>query len=537
MKIRSRLLLLVALSLLSLLAVGGLVLGQLRILNNSVSDITDSALPSIQASNDIQLSFERLNTLIYRGLNTVDDKEWNTIQAGIDKQRAALNQSVEVYGKLASSSEDKRLHNALKNNLSNYLTQFDLTLRASKAGDQSTATRFAGNELQQAVLQTQTSLEALLKRSLALSKTSQTDANDAYTHTVSGVIITMLVAAAVLIAVSLWLYRSILGPIETLHRSVTGVAEKLDFTQRVPAKGKDELAAVTVAINRLLDVLQPSIKELAHGIEQVAQAAGSMRGTAQSLASSANEQSESATDMASAVGQMSASISHVADRAGEANALAQQSGDLASDGDSVIERTVASINRIASVVREGSAQMEALQTQSSKISSVVQTIKEIAEQTNLLALNAAIEAARAGEQGRGFAVVADEVRKLAERTSQSTLVITDTIHAMQRGAHSAVELMNEAVDRVDEGVQEAHRASEAIKHIKLGSEQAVARVTEIASAIREHSQSSHSLTSQVKHMAEISEQNSHAAHRTSNTTEQLDMLSASMRAMVARYQV
>jgi len=154
MKIRSRLLLLVALSLLSLLAVGGLVLGQLQILNHSVSNITDSALPSIRASDDIQLSFERLNTLIYRGLNTVDEKEWGSIQAAIAQQRAALNKSVEVYGGLAKSAEDKRVYGALKNSLNDYLAKFDLTLRAAQAGDQGTAARLAGIELQQTVQQT-----------------------------------------------------------------------------------------------------------------------------------------------------------------------------------------------------------------------------------------------------------------------------------------------------------------------------------------------------------------------------------------------
>jgi methyl-accepting chemotaxis protein len=537
MKIRSRLLLLVALSLISLLAVGGLVLGQLQILKKSVAEVTDTALPSMRSSDDIQLGFARLNALIYRGLNTVDGAEWDRISAQIETQRSTLQQNLDTYGKLAEAPDDQRLFRQLKGDLANYFTQFDLTLRASKAGDQNTASRFAANELQQAVGQTQGTLDAMLKRSLALSQASRSTAADAADRTVYGVIAATLLAAAVLTGFGLRLYRSIIGPIQLLNRSVSGVAEQLDFTRRVPAHSEDELGEVMRGLNRLLDVLQPSIKELASGIEQVAQAAGSMRNTAQNLASSANEQSSSASGMAAAVGQMSVSISQVAERAGEANALARQSGDLASSGGSVIERTAHSINRIAEIVHASSDQIEHLHAQSSEVSSVVQAIKEIAEQTNLLALNAAIEAARAGEQGRGFAVVADEVRKLAERTAQSTVEITATIHAMQQGAMSAVELMNEAVERVTDGVDEANRANEAIRHIKEGSEQAVARVTEIASAIREHSQSSHSLTEQVEQMAKMSAQNSHTAHRTSSTTEQLDLLAASMRALVARYQV
>ncbi len=537
MKIRTRLLLLVVLSLLSLLAVGALGLGQLRVFNASLVTITDETLPSIQSADSIQLSFEKLNTLIYRHIYSLDEKEWRNLEGAIISQKNVLLKNVETYAKSMSGSEQERLYKQLKQSLDAYQKEFDRTFLASKTGDQQAASQMAGTSLQTAAAGARKELDALLRYNLQASESSQQAASGAYSRALTGVIAATVVAAVLLAGVGIWIYRAVLGPIEQLRRSVTNVAERLDFTQRVPVSGNDELSASVSALNQLLDVLQPSLRELAGAIDQVSQAASGMRSTARSLSTGADQQSEAASSMAAAVEELSVSIRHVADQSTDANALSQQSGDLAAAGSSVIQRTVESINRIATVVRDGSRQIETLKQQSVDISKVVQVIKEIAEQTNLLALNAAIEAARAGEQGRGFAVVADEVRKLAERTAQSTVEITRTIQTMQTGAETAVNLMSEAVERVEDGVQQAQEANDSIERIRASSGDAVSRVTEIASAIREQSEGAHSLSGQVEQVSTLSESNSQASRRTASTAEELDTLSTTMREMIARYQV
>nr|WP_294865197.1 methyl-accepting chemotaxis protein [uncultured Pseudogulbenkiania sp.] len=537
MKIRTRLLLLVLISLVSLLMVGALGLGQLRVLNGSVQTISERTLPSIQATDAVQLGFERLNTLLYRYIYAEDEKEWRNLEVAIATQQTLLSKSVAVCAKSLSGGPQQELFQQFDANLKAYRSELDKVLATSLAGDQQAAVRLTNTSLHEVASKARADLETLMRFNLHASATSRHEAAVAYQQAWIGIVTATVLVALLLIGIGTWIYRSVSRPIQFLQCSIEKVAEQLDFTHRVPVRGRDELSMSVAALNRLLDVLQPSLRELVGSVDQVTQAAGGMRDTAQGLSSGADRQNEAAASMAAAVEQLSRSIRQVAEQASEANALSQNSGELALTGGMVIQRTVGNINLIADVVRAGSGQIEALRHHSGEISKVMQVIKDIAEQTNLLALNAAIEAARAGEQGRGFAVVADEVRKLAERTAESTVEITGTIQNMQSEAQTAASLMSEAVQRVEEGVLQAGEANAAIERIRDSSEQAVARVTKITASLHDQSSGAHALFSQVAQVSTLSQSNSDAAHHTAHTAEDLDKLSITMREMIGRYRV
>jgi methyl-accepting chemotaxis protein len=239
--------------------------------------------------------------------------------------------------------------------------------------------------------------------------------------------------------------------------------------------------------------------------------------------------------MAAAVEEMTASIHSVARYAQDARAMAETSGRISDSGAAVIGSAIREMSNIAETVRTSSGAVAQLGAQSQQIASIVNVIRDIADQTNLLALNAAIEAARAGEQGRGFAVVADEVRKLAERTTQSTLEIATMVEQIQSGAGNAVTSMDLGVTQVEAGVKLASQAGESIAEIKNGAAQVDQAVISISDALSEQTAASQDIASNVEKIAQQAENNHSQALSTSSAAADLETLAEQLRKSIARF--
>jgi methyl-accepting chemotaxis protein len=241
--------------------------------------------------------------------------------------------------------------------------------------------------------------------------------------------------------------------------------------------------------------------------------------------------------MAASVEEMTVSIDQISDHAHEAQEISGNSNDLSIRGSEVILNVVQEMKRIAENVHQSSAIIEELGQQSDQIHSIVQVIKEIADQTNLLALNAAIEAARAGEQGRGFAVVADEVRKLAERTTRSTEEIAAMIGKIQDGSQQAVASMGVGVNCVNEGVILAGQADGAIRQIQGGSQQVGVAIADITSAIKEQTVASSEIAQLVERVAQMSDENSTAIQNSSAVAQDLQNLAIGLKNSVEKFRI
>ena len=336
---------------------------------------------------------------------------------------------------------------------------------------------------------------------------------------------------------SWWLIRSVTGPLDQIRDVVTYVQGSGDFTRKVAVEQQDEVGQTAHTFNALLVSLRGTLGELLQAIGQVSHAAGGMSDNAQQSAIASSATSESASAMAASVEQMSVSVSEVGSGARQALELARQAGEYTQHGGQVIQQAVEEITRIADSVRGVSDTITELGTRSERISGVVQVIKEVAEQTNLLALNAAIEAARAGEQGRGFAVVADEVRKLAERTTSATGEISQMVGEIQSSARSAVSEMSQAVTQVDAGVSLAAQAGQSIEEIRDSTANVVRVVSDITDAIVEQGVASQSIASQVERVAQAAEENSAAASQSSDAAEQMRSLAQEMSSLAGRFRI
>jgi methyl-accepting chemotaxis protein len=282
------------------------------------------------------------------------------------------------------------------------------------------------------------------------------------------------------------------------------------------------------AIRKMVSEITHSSTALTNGAERISTAS-------REVAVASERQSDATSSMAAAIEEMTVSINHISDSANDTQENSLVSVSLSEDGFVRIQTATQEIKQIASTVSDASGRIKKLEERANQISSIAGVIKEIAGQTNLLALNAAIEAARAGEQGRGFAVVADEVRKLAERTSSATIEIEQMISGIQTDTVQVVGVMDAALPQVDAGVLAAEGAAESLRQIKDGAQLTLTRIREVANATKEQSVASNSIAQRVEEVATMVEETTAAMHSTAETAEELEKISTELTALVSRF--
>ncbi len=352
------------------------------------------------------------------------------------------------------------------------------------------------------------------------------------TLVIGALLLVPLVSGLIAFSIRRWVTSSLDEAMTLAKRVAAG-----DFTCEVRARTRDE-------IGQLMETLGAMVKQLCGTITGVRSAAGAvandaaqLKVAAERVAAQSGEQTDAASGMAAAVEQLSTSIDQIAQRAGEARELSQASAQTADGSSTIILKTVAAMHHIADTVDDAANRVVELGDSSREISAIVEAIRGIAEQTNLLALNAAIEAARAGEQGRGFAVVADEVRKLAERTANATQEITTMIGRIQSGTDAAVKGMHDGVAEVRQGVELAREADEAIRRTHEATSRAATVVAEINDAIREQSAATASLAAGLERIAQMTERNNADARESATSSLALQNVAARLRSNVECFQV
>lgn len=537
MKIAGKLLLMILVASVSLFLLAATGLFGMARIERGLEELNTNAIPSIVLLDDAGRDFLRLRVRILNHLMSTDPQQERKLEADIETYSANVLKDLDRYEReMLADEQDKVLLAADRAALKAYFDLRDKGLNLSKNGMKAEAQQLFVDNAAIPVKATDTLL-AHANYNVELAINSGKAAKDMYRQMSWIMFIVAAIAAAATIAAGYTIRKSVVESLSGLRGTLDRIASSLDFTQRAQIERNDEIGETVAAVNHLTETLQSSLRQIAEQTQQVSTAAASLRETATIVTDSASSQSASASDMAATVEQMTVSINHVADQAAEARQLSSESGLRAEDGERVIGLTVAEINEIAATVGKASVFVERLDQDSQRVSEVVAVIKEVADQTNLLALNAAIEAARAGEQGRGFAVVADEVRTLAERTAESTRTIAETISVMQVNARNTVQGMGEVGARVGAGVERAREASEAIAAIRDSSGRAVGRVGEISDAIREQGIASTSIAQQVERIAQMSEENHAAAVNTSDTAGELDGLARKMKEVVSQYRI
>ncbi|MEJ2619046.1 MAG: methyl-accepting chemotaxis protein [Candidatus Thiodiazotropha sp.] len=383
----------------------------------------------------------------------------------------------------------------------------------------------------------------MLKAVDVMIKQEKLAAEDAFNITHSNyhqMVTVLLVTLTIGILISILMAYVIISGLSKGVHQVELTANQLaegDLTARMDYQAKDEMGHIATAVNNMAETFGTTVNEVKDAVSRLAAAAEETSVVTAQTTAGINQQQSETDQVATAMNQMSATVQEVARSAMEAASAAEEANVTFAEGKQVIDRVIQGIDNISGEVETASGVVQQLEQESKSIGAVLDVIKSIAEQTNLLALNAAIEAARAGEQGRGFAVVADEVRTLAGRTQASTTEIEEMICRLQAGTNNAVQAMTSGKEMTQVGVDQAAVAGEALLTINTAVGRISSMNTQIASAAEEQSAVTEEINRSIFSINEVAKQSAVGAEQTASASGDLAKLAEQLKGLVDRFKV
>jgi len=344
--------------------------------------------------------------------------------------------------------------------------------------------------------------------------------------------LTLIIAIYFQFALFASVQLSLMSLLLAIRATATG-----DMTARSGLDSKDNFGQVAFNLNDMVRITGRLIKEVDGATEEVASAATELASAAARVAAGANAQGELAALSSQSMKEMRESADHVTEAAKLSQTIAEESKSVAENGATIVHSAGKEMARIESSMRDLSQLVSSMGQRSDQIEGIVKIIREVADQTNLLALNAAIEAARAGEQGRGFAVVADEVRKLAERTSSATSEISGMIGSILQEIQEAVTGMEKGRSQAETGLKLAHQAELALESIRTGAHDTMERVRSIASATEQQTRASLQAEQAMAEISSMSQENTAASSEAASVAQHLEGLASGLRISLQRFKV
>jgi methyl-accepting chemotaxis protein len=329
---------------------------------------------------------------------------------------------------------------------------------------------------------------------------------------------------------------AISDPLNTIVSTLEKLADN-DLTVRINKDWKGDYKIIKDSVNTVSESLKNAMLKVTEAVQATASAANQISSSSEEMAAGAQEQSSQATEVAGAVEEMTKTIIETTKHTSMAAESSKNAGLVAKEGGKVVNETIQGMVRISEVVKKSAETVQELGKSSNQIGEIVQVIDDIADQTNLLALNAAIEAARAGEQGRGFAVVADEVRKLAERTTKATKEIAAMIKQIQKDTVGAVESMQQGTEEVEKGKQLAEKAGRSLKEIITGAESVVDIISQVAAASEEQSSTSEQISRSIESISSVTQESASGVQQIAHATEDLNRLMLTLQDLVGQFKI
>jgi methyl-accepting chemotaxis protein len=505
--------------------------------NNALLSVYNDRLLAINQLNEIRSNQMQIRIELLSARQETDGFEVMGHADKVSGNIFVIENILKSYNARRMAEEEKKLLDAFVKERINFgMTGVMPTIDLLQAEKFAEADKLRKEVMDPAYAKASDGIDALIKHQVDAAKNEYERALAIGKTIRIASIASIIMGLALTILIGLVITRSVNRGVSTLADAAKRLSDG-DLTARANLASQDELGEVAQAFNQMANDFSSIIGTIRNSADQVTCAAETQSNAAEQIAALADSQREHATSAATAIEGLNTMVKDVAEKAQSISEAAQEAGAMADKGHDVVNAAVNGIQEISRTVNESEAMIESLGLRSDQIGQIVGVIKDIANQTNLLALNAAIEAARAGEQGRGFAVVADEVRKLAERTTNATSEISTMIGAIQSEISNAVTTMGKGGEQAEEGVAKAHQAGEAIDQITASVKHVVEMIQQIAHATRDESEIAGTVASRIEQIARMASESSKTIGQTAAACHDIQTMTHALQDEVARFRL
>ncbi len=519
-----------------MLFLGVFALNQMSKIRGATEDITLSSVPSIRALDDFTQLTLRLRVLSYRLLTNREPEVQQKTLESFELRNQQIRAAQAVYEKLIDSGEERSIYDEYVRLLAQYHQIEDRMKSLSQANQVDELRKLLNTELLSNSEQVNSVLNRLLDYNNKSALATNQQAKDQYDLAFDLVVGLLVIATALTLLFAWLLTRSITLPISQALDAAEKIAEG-NLTRPIQVDGNDEAGRLLAAMAKMQDKLRDTLQRIAGSATQLASAAEELNAVTDESARGLTQQNNEIEQAATAVNEMTSAVEEVARNAVSTSEASRNATTSAGDGRDLVQETVSAIERMSGDVQATATLIGDLANESRDIGKVLDVIRGLADQTNLLALNAAIEAARAGEAGRGFAVVADEVRALAHRTQQSTSEIERMIGSIQAGTEHAVDSMRNSTERAESTLNIAKGAGMSLDTINTAIVEINERNLVIASAAEEQAQVAREVDRNLVNIRDLSVQSATGASQTSAASSELSRLAVDLNGMVGRFRL
>ena len=542
LKVRTKQLVLIGICCVAMLVVGGMGMMGMKMLNTHLGNSNES-LRQVAMLGDMKNGFLSMRLILLANATTKDPAKIRERLTDFTKTANKIRETLKAFEATTLNAGEKEKVAVFKSGFEAYADT------GRKSGEQvaaaidskdllavEAANLWGFKNVSHLYAKPAEAITSLVESQVKDSQASFEADQTMYNRSTLFMLCAIILAVAVSFILGLFISRSITGPLNRVFGTMSLVAAG-DLTAHSDVDSRDEMGLLSAEVNIMAEKLRDILTQVSRAAVQVLTSSGRLQGTSVQIATGAEEVACQTNTVATASEELSATSSDIARNCLNAADNSRRASDTAHAGSDVVQATISGMARIAERVKQAAVTVEELGSRSDQIGAIIGTIEDIADQTNLLALNAAIEAARAGEQGRGFAVVADEVRALAERTTKATKEIGGMIKAIQNETRAAVKAMEEGVNEVERGAVSSQKSGQALNEILERINEVSMQVNQIATAAEEQTATTGEVTSNIQQITDVVHQTARGAEETAGAAAQLATQAQELQNLVSRFKL